>query len=78
MITKEEAITAKLGDVLHAGKCSLEWKPPVERWRVNGRCLVWKRQPQKFSLPIKHGLYHYERLTELNASLFHWEKDCNI
>ncbi len=35
-----------------------------ERWRVNGRLQTWKRDPNRFRLPIKHGLYAYSAITE--------------
>lgn len=35
-----------------------------ERWRANGQLKTWKRNPDRFVLPIKHGLYNYHRLTE--------------
>ena len=40
------------------------------RWRVNGKCKTWKRNPERFKLPIKHGLYSYGYITEENAHLF--------
>ena len=39
-------------------------------WRVNGMCKTWKRQPGKFRLPIKHGLYAYWHIDEMNCHLF--------
>lgn len=39
-------------------------------WRANGKCKVWKRQPDRFQLPIKHGLYSYGYITNDNAHLF--------
>ena len=40
------------------------------RWRANGKCKTWKRNPERFQLPIKHGLYSYGYITEENAHLF--------
>ncbi len=34
------------------------------RWRVNGRPRVWKRQPQRVEVPLKHGLYDYDYLDD--------------
>lgn len=40
------------------------------KWRVNGKIKTWKREPERFQLPIKHGLYSYAYLTNENAHLF--------
>jgi hypothetical protein len=37
------------------------------RWRPNGKLKTWKRQPERFSLPVKHGLYSYGQVTNANA-----------
>lgn len=34
------------------------------RWRRNGRTQTWVRQPDKFRIPVKHGLYSYGQLTD--------------
>lgn len=39
-------------------------------WRVNGKCRTWKRQPGKFLLPIKHGLYTHSYINETNQHIF--------
>jgi hypothetical protein len=41
-------------------------KEPL-RARTNGACKVWKRQPEKFMLPMKYGLYDYFYITQDNA-----------
>ena len=44
---------------------------PVDiNWRANGKCKTWKRSPERFQLPIKHGLYNYSYITEENTHLF--------
>jgi hypothetical protein len=40
------------------------------KWRANGKCKTWKRSPERFSLPIKFGLYGYGHITEENCHLF--------
>ena len=37
-----------------------------ERWRVNGALKLWKRSPERFRLPVKHGLYAYAYIDEYN------------
>ena len=39
-------------------------------WRANGKLQTWKRHPEKFKLPIKHGLFAYGYITEENCHLF--------
>lgn len=43
-------------------------------WRANGRCKTWTRSPERFQLPIKHGLYNYGYITNDNAHLFEVEQ----
>ena len=40
----------------------------------NGKCKTWKRSPDAFSLPIKHGLYQNGYLDENNAHQFTVDK----
>lgn len=37
------------------------------RCRTNGKCKTWKRQPERFQLPVKHGLKICFYITETNA-----------
>ena len=39
-------------------------------WRANGKLKIWKRDAARFQLPIKHGLYAYDYITEENCHLF--------
>lgn len=55
MITKEMAMNLKHGDVLYHTTLKNADGTPM-RARVNGRCKTWKRNPEDFSLPMKHGL----------------------
>jgi hypothetical protein len=49
-----------------------------ERWRRNGATRVWKRTPERWVIPIKHGLRSYAYLTNQNADAFHTEADCPL
>jgi len=40
------------------------------RWRVNDKVQVWKTQPDRFRVPLKHGLYDYSELTQSNKNRF--------
>jgi hypothetical protein len=37
-------------------------------WRVNGKVKTWKRQPERFQIPVKYGLYVYGYITEKNIN----------
>jgi len=41
----------------------------AQRWRVNGKVKTWKRDPNRVQVPIKHGLYNYDYLTEHELNL---------
>lgn len=85
MITKEQALTCKnfvqvkrycngVSKLDSKGRIIVNYtniedcKPA--KWRANGQCKTWKRSPERFKLPIKHGLYNYGYITEENAHLF--------
>lgn len=46
-----------------------------QRWRVNGRVRTWKRDSSRVSVPIKHGLWSYDRLTEHELELVSLKED---
>lgn len=73
MITKQDALSLRYGERLHS---STQCDKKTIRWRVFGSCRVWKRQPNKFRVPLKFGIASYWELTEKNAELFHKEEDC--
>jgi hypothetical protein len=55
MITKDQAMQLKYGDVLlHATEVNRDGTPL--RCRVTGACKVWKTKPGHFRVPVKHGL----------------------
>lgn len=56
MITLEEAKQLKPGDILIDAK--------GKRWKVNGQVKTWKRDNSRIRVPLKHGLYAYDALTE--------------
>lgn len=70
MITKQQALTEdEFHERLNGQRCL--------RWRRNGKTQVWKKDPSRFKLPIKRGLYAYDAITEsFNPSFFHTAKDC--
>jgi hypothetical protein len=34
------------------------------RWRVSGRVKLWIRDTKRIRVPLKHGLYSYDSITE--------------
>ena len=62
-ITLEQAKALKPGDIIHQdGMVNADGTP--RRWKVNGQPKVWKRSPGRVRVPLKHGLYNYDYLTE--------------
>lgn len=48
-------------------------------WRRNGQTKRWKRQPERFKIPIKTGFRGpYDYLTESNLNDFHTRRDCPV
>lgn len=67
MITKEQAVMFG-----HTGKTLYHYRmrnadKTALRVRVNGYCKTWKRSPERFRLPIKHGLRDCSYITEQDA-----------
>jgi hypothetical protein len=73
MVTKEQALTCtsfiQVFALCDNYTMSIKEIKPIN-WRTNGKCKTWKRSPDRFQLPIKHGLYNYGYITEENAHLF--------
>jgi hypothetical protein len=61
MLTLEEAKNLKPGDILLTSD--------NKRWKVSGQVHTWKRDPSRVRVPIKHGLYSYDYVTENNLEL---------
>jgi hypothetical protein len=76
MITKEQAIQLKVGDIVHyegktdrlEGGCikviGIRGGVTINicAFRVSGKCQTWKTRPNDFSLPIKRGLKEHGRV----------------
>lgn len=62
-----------------AGKTALSTPlqelPKPLNWKANGKLKTWKRSPERFRLPIKHGLYSYGYIDDENIQLFFLEED---
>lgn len=67
MISKSIAYQLRSGTVLYHVTAKNADGTPL-RARVNGMCVTWKRDPQAFRLPMKHGLRDCFYITESNAA----------
>lgn len=68
MITLKQAKNLEYGDIIHhTANKNADGTP--QRWRVNGRVKLWKRSPNRVQIPIKHGLYDFDYLTENELNL---------
>jgi hypothetical protein len=68
MITLEQAKRLTYKDTLyHVHNRNADGTP--QRWRVNGKVKTWKRSPERVQVPIKHGMYSYDYLTEHDLDL---------
>lgn len=63
VLTLELAKQLKPRDVLYAADITNK-NGEAQRWRVNGKVKTWKRDPGRVYVPLKHGLYDYNNLTE--------------
>ena len=68
MITLQQAKDLKFGDILHHVTNKNSDKTP-QRWKVNGKVKTWKRDINRISIPVKHGLYTYDYITENDITL---------
>ncbi len=89
MITKEQAEqlgNGTLRDEIHCEvrrNCKREVGPrggehiQIVRVRPSGRCQTWKRDVNRFRLPVKYGLYESGEITQDNNGSFHLVNDCH-
>ena len=73
MLDLETIFNLQHGDVLHiaevhGNKC--------QRWRVSGQVQRWKRDLERFRVPLKHGLYSSGALLPGYECCFHLESEC--
>lgn len=69
-ITLEQAKQLYKGqELFHDWQRNSDGSPTV--WRVNGAVKTWKRSPERVQVPIKHGLYAFDYLTESSLDLVH-------
>ena len=68
MITIQAAKNLKHGTILYHVIHRNADKTP-QRWKVNGMVKTWKRDKTRILIPIKHGLYNYDYLTQNDLNL---------
>lgn len=82
MITKEIALGLAPRQILYHIKIKNADGSPV-RCRVNGKVKTWKREPEKFRLPVKHGLkrcFYIDDNRSVGDNCAYWstEETCQI
>lgn len=66
MITREQAVRLKHGQMLHhVTNKNADGTP--QRWRVTGKVQTWKTRPDDFKVPIRNGLKNNDYLTPTTA-----------
>jgi hypothetical protein len=67
-MTLEQAKSLKSGQVIfHTTNKNADGT--AQRWKVNGAVKIWKRNPNRIYIPVKHGLYRYDFITEEHLDL---------
>lgn len=67
-ITLDQAKSLQYGDILYH-RTNRNADGTAQRWRVNGKVKTWKTRPNSIRVPLKHGLYSYDYLTELDLAI---------
>lgn len=87
MITKAQATSLHYGQELHyTGRhaCTRTVGPrggvkmTVTTVRQSGQCKVWKRDPNRFRVPVKYGMYESSYIDETNCADYHLASDCPL
>lgn len=63
MITLKQAKSLKHGQILYHVKHKNS-DGTAQRWRVSGLPKTWKTMPERVEIPVKHGMYDNDRLTQ--------------
>jgi hypothetical protein len=73
-ITLVQAKTLHHGDILHVARPGN--KNGCANYKVNGQVKTWKRDASKVQVPVKHGLYVYDYVTESDLGKVHLSDGC--
>jgi len=67
-MTLDEAKRLKIGDRVYVtGENKKDGTPRM--WRVAGQTKLWKKNPNRISIPVKYGLREWGHITEDNVHL---------
>lgn len=64
MITLDDLKSLQVGDYIMIPR-----RNGPEKWKVNGQVKTWKRDAGRVRVPLKHGLYNYDQVTELSLGI---------
>ena len=73
MITKKQALGLQMNQIVY----DTEFRNAdgtAGRWKVKGKVKTWKTQPERFRVPVKHGLYEYWEITPETSHRFTLEE----
>lgn len=76
MITQEQADNASMFHSEGLAQRPCDGSRGPQRWRRNGRTQRWKRDPERFRIPVKFGFYDYGQITNDIAHRFHAAESC--
>ena len=84
MVTKDEALTVNDFHYTGNGMCQRIVGPRggikelITHVRRSGVTQLWKRDLQRFRVPVKYGMYESYEITNDNAALWHSAKHCPL
>jgi len=85
-MTKEQCLNAGGKEIHYTGRheCTRVVGPKggvkenITRVRASGQCQTWKRDTNRFRLPIKYGLYESWAINQDNCGDFHLASECPL
>lgn len=84
--SKSEALEIydKFNEIHRNGFCTREIGPrggvktSTQVWRFSGKPQEWKREPSRFRIPIKYGMYESWEVNQDNMGQFHTPDECPL
>ena len=85
-VTKQQAMTEERFHYVGKRQCFQPEDGPrggkpaaqITEVRASGKCKTWKRDLNRFHLPIKYGLYESHYIDQDNAHEYHVASCCNL
>jgi len=84
MVTKEQAMTERYFHYTGKHDCNKTVGPRggvkvfITEVRASGKCQTWKRDLNRFRLPVKYGLYESSEITDRNNEDWHVASECPL